>query len=118
MDMDITSLIDVMFMLIIFFVLTASFVQGKLNVELPSGKGISTDAKGAVTVAVEKDGAISWAGRPVSKEELAMLARDSGGREVLVAGDRGVSYGTVAEVLAILRGAGVTSAGLLMQSGK
>ena len=116
--MDITSLIDVMFMLIIFFVLTASFVQGKLDVELPSGKGVSAGAKGAVTVAVEKNGAISWAGKAVSKEELAELAKRIGAREVLVAGDRGAPYGMVAEVLSILRGAGVTSAGLLMQSGE
>ena len=38
-DLDITPLIDVLFMLIIFFVLTTSFVQGRVEVDLPRGEG-------------------------------------------------------------------------------
>ena len=37
-EIDITPLIDMLFMLIIFFVLTASFVQGKLEREAASGR--------------------------------------------------------------------------------
>ena len=54
-EIDITPLIDVLFMLIIFFVLTASFVQGKLDVQLPSGEGSSADTQGAVIVTVAAD---------------------------------------------------------------
>ena len=117
-DMDITSLIDVMFMLIIFFVLTASFIQGKLDVALPDQDGKQPDPKPAITVTVTENGAVYWAGRSVSKEELASLAETAKKREVFIAGDRNASYGSVAEVLAILRGAGVESAGLLTQGGK
>lgn len=116
-DIDITPLIDVLFMLIIFFVLTASFVQGKIEVELPAGTGESSSIEGAITVSVKKDGAVSWAGKNVTKNELASLARDAKGRDILLAGDRDAPYGVVAEVLSILRREGVTSAGLLMQGG-
>jgi biopolymer transport protein ExbD len=113
-DIDITPLIDVLFMLIIFFVLTATFVQGKLDIDLPSGKGETADVKSALTLTVEKDGTIFWEGVRISERELPELAKSAGGREILIAGDKSVPYGRVAEVLSILRKTGVTSAGLLM----
>lgn len=101
-------------MLIIFFVLTASFIQGKLDVELPPGEGTVSDAKKALTLTVEKDGALFWDGTKVTKDEVAGLAKSARGREILIAGDKDAPYGKVAEVLSILRNEGVASAGLLM----
>ena len=113
-EIDITPLIDVLFMLIIFFVLTASFVQGKLDVQLPSGEGSSADMQGAVIVTVAADRKIFWNGREVTKEELKKLAAAANGREMLVAGDEKVPYGEVAALLSLLREEGVTSAGLML----
>lgn len=113
-EIDITPLIDVLFMLIIFFVLTASFVQGKLDVQLPSGEGSSADTQGAVIVTVAADRKIFWEGREVTREELKKLAAESKGREMLVAGDEKVPYGDIAGLLSLLRKEGVTSAGLML----
>ena len=113
-EIDITPLIDVLFMLIIFFVLTASFVQGKLDVQLPSGEGSSVDMQGAVIVTVAADRKIFWNGREVTKEELKKLTAAANGREMLVAGDEKVPYGEVATLLSLLRKEGVTSAGLML----
>ena len=113
-EIDITPLIDVLFMLIIFFVLTASFVQGKLDVQLPSGEGSSADTQGAVIVTVAADRKIFWDGREVTREELKKLAAESKGREMLVAGDEKVPYGDIAGLLSLLRKEGVTSAGLML----
>ena len=85
--LDITPLIDVMFMLVIFFVLTASFVNGRL-----------------------------WNGESVTDAELGTLAQSVKGRGVVLAGDKNASYGRVSQVLAVLYAQGVTKAGLLMQS--
>ena len=117
-DVDITPLIDVLFMLIIFFVLTASFLQGKIDVELPTGKGESKSPEKAITISINKNGAISWDGRNISKEELFPMAKESTRREFLIAGDKNAQYGTVAEILSILKDAGITSTGLLMQGGE
>ena len=113
-EIDNTPLIDVLFMLIIFFVLTASFVQGKLDVQLPSGEGSSADTQGAVIVTVAADRKIFWDGREVTREELKKLAAESKGREMLVAGDEKVPYGDIAGLLSLLRKEGVTSAGLML----
>lgn len=113
-EIDITPLIDVLFMLIIFFVLTASFAQGRLEVQLPSGEGRSGGMEGAVLLTVDRRGKIYWRDRLVTREELRALASESKEREVLVAGDKDVPYGAVAEVLSILRGRGVSNAGLML----
>ena len=113
-EIDITPLIAVLFMLIIFFVLTASFVQGKLDVQLPSGEGSSADTQGAVIVTVAADRKIFWNGREVTRVELKKLAAESKGREMLVAGDEKVPYGDIAGLLSLLRKEGVTSAGLML----
>ena len=113
-EIDITPLIDVLFMLIIFFVLTASFVQGKLDVQLPSGEGSSADTQGAVIVTVAAARKIFWDGREVTRVELKKLAAESKGREMLVAGDEKVPYGDIAGLLSLLRKEGVTSAGLML----
>lgn len=115
-DIDITPLIDVLFMLIIFFVLTASFIQGRIEVALPAGEGEPL-GKEAVTLSVEKGGRILWDGREVAREEIAKLALEAGTREILIAGDKEAAYGDVAEVLEILRKEGIGSAGLLMHGG-
>ena len=115
-DIDVTPLIDVLFMLIIFFVLTATFIQGKLDIDLPSGESTASEMKRALTLTVEKDGTIFRDGVKVSREELPILARGAREREILIAGDKNAPYGKVAEVLSILKKEGISSAGLLMDS--
>lgn len=117
-DIDITPLIDVLFMLIIFFVLTASFVQGKLDVALPKGEGGSAGTRGAVVLTVAADKKLYWDGREISRDELSAAAEAGKGREILIAGDEGVPYGDVASVLSLLRAGGVGSAGLLLSGGR
>lgn len=113
-DIDITPLIDVLFMLIIFFVLTASFTQGFIEVDLPAVGGVPA-ANNAVTLSVGKNGRITWNGRDITRSEIAGLAREAKGKEIMVAGDRDAIYSDVADVLEILRKEGVGSAGLLTQ---
>ena len=113
-SVDITPLIDVLFMLIIFFVLTASFSRGNIEVALPSGGGTSSE-DGAVILSVEKNGRLLWNGLEITRGELAGLASRAAGREIMIAGDEEASYGNVAAILEILRKEGVGSAGLLMR---
>ena len=117
-DIAITPLIDILFMLIIFFVLTTSFVEGRLRVELPRGEGDPGKPDGAVMVTLTKDGAVLWGDEPVSSPDLVRRAREvSADRELLVAGDSGAAWGRVAELLDLLRGAGLERVGLALQGG-
>ncbi|MDR1741960.1 MAG: biopolymer transporter ExbD [Synergistaceae bacterium] len=119
-DIDVTPLIDILFMLIIFFVLAASFLDGRITVALPSAEGEMADqAEKSVIINVERDGSVLWGATrmpaPVSEADLSQAARGVGDEKVLVAGDSGAPYGVVVTVLDALRSAGLVSAGLLVR---
>ncbi|MDR2174540.1 MAG: biopolymer transporter ExbD [Synergistaceae bacterium] len=118
-DIDVTPLIDILFMLIIFFVLAASFLQGRLTVELPRGEGSPGKAESPVLVTLTRGGSVFWGSlpEPVASADVLRLAAEnlSSDREILVAGDREVSYGAVVELLEVLRSAGAERLGLALQ---
>ena len=119
-DLDITPLIDVMFMFIIFFVLTAAFVQGSVDVSLPVGMPRSLSDKEPVVLTITKDSEILWAGERLSSGDLAprVAAALAESDDILIAGDKDARYGDVAELLDLLRRSGVPSVGLAFESGK
>lgn len=116
-EIDITPLIDVLFMLIIFFVLTTAFVQGAVEVDLPRGEGAPSD-KNPVVVTVAKDASLLWAGKTVSRADLPGLVREAVARseDILLAGNRSAPYGAVAELLEELRRLGVPSVGIAFET--
>lgn len=118
-DLDLTPLIDVLFMLILFFVLTASLLQGQISVRLPQGQGTPIGGKPAV-IEILPDGRIRFDGAWVSREETIVLAvkADKAGRELVLAADRKVPYGNVASLLEILRRSGIQDVGLGLEGGK
>ncbi len=119
-DIDITPLIDILFMLIIFFVLATSFIQGRMPVELPQAAGAKPTARDPLLVTLTRGGEVYWGDRPgpVPSGDIAGLARENAGkREILVAGDRGVSYGEVVGLLDELQRAGVERLSLALQGG-
>ncbi|MDR3332202.1 MAG: biopolymer transporter ExbD, partial [Synergistaceae bacterium] len=64
--MDITPLIDIMFMLIIFFVATTAFVQGAIGVDLPMGGPPPVSQKNPIVLSVRRDSSLLWAGAEIS----------------------------------------------------
>jgi biopolymer transport protein ExbD len=104
-----------MFMLIIFFMLTAVFIQGAIPIDLPQGNASGVAERKPVMVSVTEDARILWAGEPVTSADLprvvgnALAASD----DILIAGDRDAPYGVVAELLDALRALGVESVSLV-----
>ena len=110
-DLDITPLIDVLFMLIIFF------VQGKVEVDLPQGEGTPPREGRTLLVSVRADGTVLWDGVPAASVDVPVLAvrAMAESRDVLLAGDRAAPYGAVAELLELLRHEGLDRAGLALR---
>lgn len=68
---DLTPLIDVIFMLVIFFVMTMTFSKPVLDLVLPSADNSVVRKKEAELVLnVKSDGSIYHEGVPVTKEDL------------------------------------------------
>ena len=113
-ELDITSLIDVLFMLIIFFVLTASFVSTSLNIDLPksySSSSPSSEASNIITL--DKTGAILWNSQKVTKAEAAKMASEESENGILLVADKNLPYGKIVELLSLLQKNCHTSVGLV-----
>lgn len=72
---DLTPVIDVVFMLLIFFIMTTTFSKPVLDIVLPSSE-TSEDAAGKspeLLISVKADGSIHYQEKPLDKEALAAL---------------------------------------------
>ena len=117
-DVELTPLVDVLFMLIVFFVLTAVFSEPALPVKLPGGTGEEVPG-GSLTLSIDKNGGIFIGERELSRDQAVgeAVIHFGKGERIVIAADREVPYGTVVSLLEELRGAGVDSAGRLVDSG-
>ncbi len=122
---DITALVDVVFQLLIFFLLTSSYVSQQsrqapqVPVELPEST-LDAQEKPAedFVVAIDEGGRIFiGADEPVSVEELAVrlakAADENPSTVVLIRGDQTVPYGRVAQVMAMARLTGLKISAVL-----
>ena len=118
-DLDLTPLIDVLFMLVLFFVLSASLLQGQISVRLPAGQGAALRGS-PVVLEIPLDGKLRYDGNELDTPSAVECARrdTAGGRELVIAADKGVPYGRVAAILEALRSAGVQDVGLALEGGK
>jgi biopolymer transport protein TolR len=119
-EINVTPLVDVMLVLLIIFMVTAPMLHEGLDVELPQVRAESiVKESSTVTVTVTKDGRVFVDEEEVTLGELAdrmaqmrLLWPD---KKVLLKGDKNVSYGTVVEVMAALRNAGIVDLGMVTE---
>ncbi|HDQ93030.1 MAG TPA: biopolymer transporter ExbD [Synergistetes bacterium] len=118
-DVELTPLIDVLFMLIIFFVLTAVFSESSIQVRLPAAQG-DPSREEVFTLTVDREGLV-YAGDEILPLEQAVersLEAWRRGRKIVIAADREVEYGIVVSLLDQIRDRGVDSASLLVEASK
>jgi len=106
-EINLTNLIDVAFVLLIIFMITAPILQGGIEVQLPEAESRPIESSEAVVVSVAKDGQIFIEKAPVTMQEFQTVMRTYVGtdqpRPVTIRGDTNVPYGRVTEVLGILK---------------
>jgi biopolymer transport protein TolR len=115
-DINVTSLVDVAFVLLIIFMITAPMMQGGVPVELPKAEGRLLRADEGIFVTVNSRGQIFVDDLRVSYSEFrasfrAVVAK-RGTSNVYLRSDRRASYGDVVRVLAAMQAAGVTKINL------
>ena len=118
-DINVTSLVDVAFVLLIIFMITAPMMQGGVDVELPKASTRPISSKDGVVVTVDRRGQIFVDNTAVSYEEfratIRRLVDQRNTSSVYVRGDRSTSYGNIVRVIAALADAGITSTGLIAE---
>lgn len=114
-NVDLTPVIDMVFLLLIFFLVATTFQQAEreMKIALPAAEasGPISVALREIVVNVDESGAIFVAGRQISEEDLrtivAEAVRANPEQKVSVRGDQSAAYGTVARVLDICKAAGI-----------
>ncbi len=123
-EINVVPYIDVTFVLLIIFMITAPLVQNGVEVDLPQASASPIDQKNEppVVVSIDKEGRFfidigEQADDPVSSQTLlvrvAAVLRNRPETQVFIRGDHAVSYGKVVTVMASLKDAGVPSVGLM-----
>ena len=118
-DINVTSLVDVAFVLLIIFMITAPLMQGGVEVRLPAAEARPLEAHEGLSVTVDRRGRIfvdeaqfSYADFRAGFRALVARKRPTG---IFLRADRGVPYGDVARVLAVIRTSGVPNVGLVTE---
>ena len=118
-EINVVSLIDVMMLLMIIFMITAPIMQGGVDVNLPKAEAKPLEAKSSLVVTVDKSGQISVDETKLSYAEFRAsfkaLASQRAKQGVYLRADEGVPYGTVVQVLAVMRNAGVSDIGMVAE---
>lgn len=114
---NMTPMIDVVFQLIIFFLLSSHLAKQEKQLPLPlptaaSGAAPVADDRPRLTVNVLADGTLLVANRPIQPADLSGLLRERRALhgdelEVRIRGDRGVLYSRVEPVLLACVQAGI-----------
>ncbi len=116
-EINLTPLIDVMTSLLAIFMITAPLLTSGIVLDLPKGDGkqIEGDEK-TLDIGIDADGQIYVGADKIQKADLIKKVRavvaENPGIGMMVSGDKASAYGTVLEVMAMLRVAGFTQVGL------
>lgn len=102
-SVDLTPLIDVVFQLLVFFLLTSAFISTGITVELPDAETGESGDDTTLAVSIDADGAIFVGPDEVTlealDERLALEVEQGIVARVAVYGDVSVRYGLFMEIL-------------------
>lgn len=120
--LNLTPMIDVVFLLIIFFMVGSRFAddEREMAVRLPTtAETLSlTSLPDPLTIAVDRAGATTLDGTPVTAdellEELEAAKANFAGQAVVVRGDREAAYQQLVDALAVCRSAGIENISLAL----
>ncbi len=119
-EVNVTSLVDVAFTLLVIFIITAPILQGGIEVELPEAATAPITTAEGVIVTVARDGTIYIGDVPAAsieefRELYPVYVRDRNVRSAYFKADRDVPYGRVVQVLGAMKEMDVVEVGLVAE---
>jgi len=106
-----TALIDIVFLLLIYFLLTTNFIVDEgITIKLPQAKASKPQTEETITVYVDQDGKSYLENREISTSELFKKLKEMIGdrkdKLVVVRADRGVILNKAVKVMDVAKAAG------------
>jgi biopolymer transport protein ExbD len=120
-EINITSLMDIIVILLFAFIITMPIIEQSLPVNLPSGKAGPMDlTKKHHTIEISIKNGLSLDGAAISVQRLEEKMKTIGQTDpkipVYVRADEKIDYGRVVEVIQVLKTARIETMGLVTQA--
>lgn len=123
-EINVVPYIDVTFVLLMIFMITAPLVQTGVDVDLPKAETAAVDLKDEppVIISIKRDGTFyidigDRQDEPVDDDVLytrvAAVMKNNPQAQIYVRGDHQVEYGKIVTVMAALKNAGAPKVGLM-----
>ena len=120
-QINLTNLIDTLFFLLIIFMITAPLLEYSVDVTPPemNADPIQPDNESKV-INIKADGTIVYDSRTVTEAELQVIMsrieqQDGRDTAIFLRGDKDLRYGTVMNVMKLIRKSGFRNVNLVMQ---
>ncbi len=120
-DINMTPLIDVMLVLLVIFMITAPLMTSSLKLDLPkTDGGQPNDAPQFISVALDPQGQLFFGEEKLDaatfEARVLEAAKKNPKTEVQLRADKGVPYGRVAELIAMVQKAGLSRIGFVTEA--
>jgi biopolymer transport protein TolR len=117
---NVTPLVDIVLVLLIIFMVTASFiVRETVEVDLPRAAHGGETVQGLVNVVVDREGRLFFDGAEVSEAELGRRVAEAVGRDketrAIISADQVLPYGRVMHLIDVVKGQGIAKFALNIQ---
>jgi len=116
-EINVTPLVDVVLVLLIIFMVTAPFLQGGLEIDLPkvATRGLDVREGLIVSVRADKTIAVGHTVVPIARFEDALERAGAARRPVFLKADQRVPYGVIVDLVARMRRSGIAALGLVTE---
>jgi biopolymer transport protein ExbD len=117
-EINVTPLVDVMLVLLVMFIVTASAITTSVHVNLPETESVAPPrAKQPIVLSVDQEGHYRLDKHRVSldelKQRLATIHQKAPHKTARLQADRNVPYGRVDKAMAALQSAGIQKIAIL-----
>jgi biopolymer transport protein ExbD len=115
---DVTPLLDIVFQLLLFFILTSAFIQPALSLDLPGSGREHEKVEADLLISIDPEGRffLNHSDKPLGLDELEealrIFSREKPEASLVIRGDRQVSYGAFFELIDTARSAGIKTVSL------
>lgn len=118
---EVTPLVDIVFQLLIFFLLTATFVKNpNFDVNLPDvSSKLTSNVKEDVRIVILKSGKIKYDNKVVNKNQLKEILQERFKSDptsiVLIQADKDTVHGNVVDIMGMAKDAGFSRLGIAVE---
>lgn len=109
---NLTAMIDVLLVLILFFMVSSTLVKSRgLGVNVPESKTADSETQNLLVISIRQDGALFLNDEAVGEGRLVAVLKEkrlkSGQSTVIIRGDKQIPYQKMVEVMDMARSAGM-----------